>query len=498
MGHLGTLTALYEATRSIGLADDLDGLLDDVLRRAQELIGFDHGVLMLYEESDRTLRVRRVRGYGDRADRIRRLTLSRGEGLSGWAAEHREAVRVSDVREDPRYVSGLSECRSNLSVPLVVANEVAGVINVESERCDAFTAEHEKLLTVLGSQAALAILAARARGRLRERIQELDALFRISQLASAPGDLERILDAILQVTEELAPEGHVALLLREPTTDCLRVRAARGYLDGVEILRIPRGVGITGRCIELGRPVVVPDVREDPDYIPGIEGARCEIALPLKADGKVIGVLNAESPRPAAYPEDQVRVLTVIAHQAAVVIRSSELNEEARRLAITDALTGLHNRRYFVDKLEEQLRRARRYGERLGLVLADSDHLKAINDQHGHLTGDRTLQAVADALRRAFRETDELARIGGDEFAALLLNAGPDRTRALLSRFRDTVRDLTITSHGGVPIPIGVSAGIAFFPDDGTTATALLRAADLALYGAKREGRGRMAPAASD
>lgn len=497
MGHLGTLKALYEATRSIGLADDLDGLLDDVLRRAQELIGFDHGALMLYEESDRSLRVRRVRGYGDRAEDVRGLVLPLGTGLTGWAAAHREAVRVPDVREDPRYVAGLPECRSNLAVPLVVANEVAGVINVESERCDAFTAEHEKLLTVLGSQAALAILAARARGRLRERIQELDALFRISQLASNPGDLEGILDAILEVTEELVPEGRVALLLRDRTTDCLRVRAARGYLDGVELLRIPPGVGITGRCVELGHPVVVPDIREDPGYIPGIEGARCEIALPLKVEGKVIGVLNAESSRPAAYPQDQVRVLTVIAHQAAVVIRSSELNEEARRLAITDALTGLHNRRYFVDKLEEHLGRARRYDQRLGLILVDSDHLKSVNDEHGHLTGDRALQTVADALRSAFRETDELARIGGDEFAAVLLEAGPDRTRALLSRFRETVRDLTISTPSGAPIRVSVSAGIAFFPDDGTTATELLRAADLALYGAKREGRGRMARAAS-
>lgn len=498
MKKLTDLTALYEATRRIGLSDSLDQLLDTVLEQAQELIGFDHCALMLYDPDTAMLSVRRVRGYGDRAPKVLKLSLPRGEGLSGWAFEHRQAVRVDDVREDPRYVAGLREARSNLAVPLIVANEVAGVINVESDRRGAFTEAHEQLLTVLGSQAALGILASRTRERLQQRIEQLNALYRISQLASGQDDLDTTLASILEIAEDLVPEGQVAVLLVDEAKGCLTVRAARGYAEGVELLRIPLGEGVTGRCAASGEVVLVPDVRLDPGYIPGVAGARSEIALPLKVEGRVIGTLNAESPTVDAYTEDDVRALSVIAQQAAVVIRAAQLHQEARRLAVTDPLTGLHNRRYFVDKLEEHLRRARRYDRGLALILVDSDFLKSINDRHGHLLGDRALERLADAMRATLRETDELARIGGDEFAALLLEPDRDRALAVAERLRETVHWTTLTGEDGSRVDLTVSVGIALFPDHGLDGRALLRAADLALYRAKHDGRDSVAVASAD
>ncbi|MBT8479442.1 MAG: GAF domain-containing protein, partial [Gemmatimonadetes bacterium] len=159
---LGTLDALYECTRALGLHDSLEELLAEVLDRARELIGFEHAALMLLDEDTGRLTVEQLTGYGDQAPEIGKASLVLGQGLSGWAAANRESVRVGDVSEDPRYLPGLAEARSNLVVPLIVGNRVAGVINVESERLYAFTPEHEKLLTVLGTQAALGILAFQA------------------------------------------------------------------------------------------------------------------------------------------------------------------------------------------------------------------------------------------------------------------------------------------------------------------------------------------------
>jgi diguanylate cyclase (GGDEF)-like protein len=495
MNELECLTALYNATRHVGLIDNLDDLLDDVLEEAQELIGFDHAALMLYDPETGQLEVARVWGYGERASDVLGLTLPRGRGLSGWAAEHRQAVRVDDVGDDPRYVAGLAQCRSNLAVPLLVANETAGVINVESEAADAFTEVHEKLLTVLGSQAALAILAARTRNRLQHRIDQLNALFRISQLASGQDDLDNTLTAILQVTEGLVPEGNFAVLLIDEVTQSLIVRASRGYAETAQHLQIPMGEGITGRCAETGEVIVVNDLTGVEDYIEGVEGARSEIALPLKVDGRVIGVLNAEANPVNAYSEEHVRPLTVVAQQAAVVIRAAQLNEETRRLAVTDPLTGLHNRRFFVEKLEEQLRRAGRYGNRVAVILVDCDHLKSINDRHGHLSGDRALQAVADVMRITLRDTDVLARLGGDEFAALVIEADPKRAIAVTNRLRQHVKGLMLISDEGSEIHLTVSAGIAFYPESGSDVKSLLREADVALYRAKREGRDKAATA---
>lgn len=489
MTEFESLTALYHATCRIGLSDDLDELLHSVLTTAKELLGFDHCALMLYEPDSGRLRVRTVLGYGERQEEVLALTLARGHGLSGWAAEHREAVRVGDVNSDPRYVQGLKEARSNLAVPLVVANQVAGVLNVESERLDAFTEAHEKTLTILGSQAALAILAGRARDRLQQRIDQLNALYRISQLASGQDDIDTTLQAILRVTEELVPEGHVAVLLLDESDRSLSVRASRGYCEGVQSIRIPLGKGVTGRCAESGEVILVNDVKELEDYIEGVRGAQSEIALPLKVDGRIIGVLNAETRTTGAYSEEHLRPLSVVAQQAAVVIRAAQLNDEMRRLAVTDPLTGLYNRRHFVEKLDEEVRRAARYGEPLALVLIDCDHLKRINDAHGHLSGDRALQALADVMKITLRDTDVLARLGGDEFAVLLISADASRALEVTERLRRTMQNLRLTSEDGGDIHLTVSAGVAVFPDVGTDVETLMREADTALYRAKDEGR---------
>jgi diguanylate cyclase (GGDEF)-like protein len=366
------------------------------------------------------------------------------------------------------------------------------VLSVESSRPDAFSVEHEKLLTVLGTQAALAILSFRDRERLEERIRQLDALHRISQLATEQRELGQVLLGMLEVTQAVIPGGHSAILLLDPVARVLRVRASRGYAPGIESVAIPLGSGVTGRCAELGQVMLVEDVEREPTYIAGVPGAKSEIAVPLLAEGRVIGVFNAESEELGAYSDEHVRTLSVIAQQAAVVLRSAQLQAETRRLAITDHLTGLYNRRHFVAQLEEHLRRARRYHETVGIAFLDVDNFKALNDRHGHSAGDRALQAVAGAMREWVRETDELARLGGDEFAALLLQADTESARVVLERIRASVAELRLQDLHGQPVTLTLSAGLAIFPTDGGDSEWLLGRADAALYEAKRRGRNRV------
>ncbi len=488
MNDLSSLDSLYDATRRIGLRDSLDEVVDEVLDRARELIGFEHCALMLRDPTSGRLSVRRVRGYGDRREAVLELTLERGRGLSGWAAEQRQALRVGDVDRDPRYVEGLADARSNLVVPLVVGNEVAGVINVESEERDAFTEEDEKLLTILGAQAALAIVASRARGDLRDRLRQLDAVYRISRLASKQDNLDATLERILEITREILPQGQVAILLLDDEGR-LRVRQSTGYAESVEDMAIPVGEGVTGRCAASARPIVVDRVQDEPDYIQGVPRGRSELAVPLKVEGEVIGVLDAEATEPEAFREEETRTLSVIAQQVAAVIQTLRLYEETRHLAITDSLTGLRNRRHFLAQLEEHVHRADRYGESLALLLLDCDQLKEINDRYGHHLGDRALETVGDLLRSTLRETDETARIGGDEFAALLLNADRELTERVTERLRAGIEDLRILTDEDDDVEVTISTGIASLPGDARDARTLLRRADEALYLAKRKGR---------
>jgi diguanylate cyclase (GGDEF)-like protein len=490
------LVRLDEADRALARISELPELLREALSWVQRLLECEQAAFLFVDSERGDLAVRAAVGYGDRLPVIMEHRFAPGQGIAGWVAETRQPARVGDVRADPRYVQGSPGALSNLGVPLVVRGELVGVAFAESSRPFAFSEEHERMLSLLGGRVALAALGDRHGERLRERLAQLNALYRISQIASDREDLSHVLQSMLAVTQEVIPEGYVALLIVDPQSRSLRVRAERGYVAGVEALAIPLGKGVTGRCAQAGQAFVVNDVSAEPDYIPGVLGARSEIAIPLMAEGRVIGVLNAESQQPGAYTPDHLRTLSVIAQQAAVVLRSAQLYEEMRRLAATDALTGLWNRRHFLQQLEDTLKRARRYREAFALVLLDVDHFKAVNDGHGHSAGDRVLQAVAGAMREWVRDTDTVARIGGDEFAALLLQTDGERARPVVERLRDAVQALCV-HQGDAAIPLAVSAGVAFYPAHGADPEALLSRADGALYEAKRLGRNRVALAAS-
>ncbi len=490
MDTLQALAALYEATRALGVSRDLEALLDEILRQAQELVGFEQCTLFLPEGG--ALRARRVRGPGRDALGLR---LRLNEGLAGRAALQRQPLRVGDLAGDERHVPGLPGARSCLVVPLLVRNELAGVLSVESTRPESFTEEHERLLTILGTQAALALEASRSRERMDQRLRELDALHRISQLAAEQRDLGSVLAGMLEVAQGLLPAGHAAILLLEGPEGPLRLQAARGYGPGADELVIGLGEGVTGRCAQTGEAQVVDDVAQHPDYIPGVPGAVSEVAVPLLVEGRVIGVLNAESAERSAYGPEHVRMLSVVAQQAATVLRAAQLQEETRRLAITDPLTGLFNRRHFVRELDEHLRRVRRYGGRLAVVALDLDGLKPLNDRHGHAAGDRALVAVATVMRDWVRDTDFVARIGGDEFASLLLEVDGPEAQQVVDRLRRTVEALPLRLPASDD-SLTISAGVSLAPRDGSDSQSLMLQADAALYEAKREGRNRVVVAA--
>lgn len=486
MDSLARLTVLYECTRALGVQRDIDALLDDVLARAQELLGCEHCALLLFDAERGQLELRRARGFGERRPDILGLKLSLGSGLSGMAAARREALRVDDVRGDSRYVPGLEGARSNLAVPLLVRNELVGVLNAESLQPNAFTAEHEKLCTVLGTQAALAIEASRSRERLEQRLREIDTLYRISRLASEPCDLRGVLQGILDAAAVLLPEGPMALYLCDGDGDELVVRASRGPGAPREGSTPAAGESSSvRRCMRSGQAVLVSDISArgaaatDCDTAPG-----SEVAAPLRVDGRVAGVLYAATTHAHAFTREHGRSLARLAQQSALVLGAARMRAQLHRLATTDALTGLYNRRHFMGELEDHLRRLRRYGGRLGVAVFDLDGFKQLNDRHGHAAGDRALQAIAGLMRGCLRDSDVVARLGGDEFAALLLEADPDEAGRVIERLRGEVEAASLQ-----PTPVTLSAGLALFPQHGNDSEGLLHCADAALYTAKRRGR---------
>jgi diguanylate cyclase (GGDEF)-like protein len=173
-------------------------------------------------------------------------------------------------------------------------------------------------------------------------------------------------------------------------------------------------------------------------------------------------------------------------------LKLGETLEALRRLATRDQLTGLLNRREFDRILQEEIERSRRFGHDFALILADIDHFKAVNDTRGHPAGDAVLREVGRRFTESVRSVDRVARIGGEEFAIVMLEADAVMARQQAERLRQQIEQQACALPEGDPRAVTVSLGLAVFPRDGADASALVQAADRALYAAKAGGRNRV------
>ena len=214
---------------------------------------------------------------------------------------------------------------------------------------------------------------------------------------------------------------------------------------------------------------------------------RSGLAVPLPGEAGTVGMLTIFSRSPAgAFGNDARRDLEELADRAGPAIENARRFREARHLADLDALTGLHNRRFFHDTLAREVARAHRYERRLALIIFDLDDFKAINDRIGHLAGDAVLADAADVIRSVVRSADIACRVGGDEFAVILPESGMPEAEQLYARLQTALQQKPIGDAGHIRI----SAGVAELTKDDDS-RAFFERADDALYGAKESGKGR-------
>jgi diguanylate cyclase (GGDEF)-like protein/PAS domain S-box-containing protein len=222
------------------------------------------------------------------------------------------------------------------------------------------------------------------------------------------------------------------------------------------------------------------------------------VCVPMMAQGEAIGLLHVQAAEPGhddgvTFQSQRMLAVTVAEHLA-LAIANLRLRETLRHQSISDPLTGLFNRRYLQDYLARELHRAARSARPVSLVLADIDHFKGVNDEHGHGTGDEVLRAVARALEAGVRGRDVVCRVGGDEFVLILPDSPVAVAEQRAEHLRQAVRSLGDERDGALP-GVTLSLGVAAFPDHGLTVEAVLRAADEAMYEAKERGRDAVAVA---
>jgi diguanylate cyclase (GGDEF)-like protein len=321
---------------------------------------------------------------------------------------------------------------------------------------------------------------------------DLEVLYEVTQLTQTCNERDKLLARLLDLVEQAVPYEQASLFLVDVETKQLSVAANKGeVVDLIGDVRFDHGFGFSGWVAKQQKPILLSELHRGRRQS-GVEVGSF-LSAPLIVQGELIGVLNLSHSKQKAFTEEHLRLLVLVAGQSASVIQRLLMYEQMKRLAITDDLTGLWNRRHFMQHLQDEIDRGRRYDQPFSLVMIDIDHFKQINDAHGHPVGDRVLADMGRLLRKLGRASDLIARYGGEEFVILMPMADAEHAVMAAERLRGMICEHIFPRRK----KLTVSIGVASFPADGTVGTELVKRADAALYEAKRAGRNRTVPASA-
>ena len=333
---------------------------------------------------------------------------------------------------------------------------------------------------------------------LKQQADELDALKKLSLNLTSSLDLQTVLEAVVSEAMRLVKNARTAhiFLFRN---NSLEFGAALNY-EGVRNtpVSMPRNDGLTYAVAKKGETIIVEDMSKHPLFkeIPTDSiWIGSIIGIPLKISNIVVGVMNLSRSIIGGFTSSELRLLNLLSDQAAVAISNASLHQMVSRQAMSDIVTGLPNRRALDEHLEQEVLFAKRTKSQFAVIMMDLDGFKAVNDTHGHALGDEILKTAFNFLAtymrsNSMRTADFLARYGGDELTLILHQTDAEAAKAVTDKLLEKMSEYRYALPNGHEIKLGVSGGIAMYPAHAHNSVDLLRAADAALYVAKKHYRG--------
>lgn len=458
------LTILYDASQAVLSTFDPDEVLNQVLEIVRGYFHLQSGSILLLDETTQQLKVRAH--FGDPV-LPEDGSVPFGKGIAGAAAKARRPIYSPDVQADPRYEGHFAGTRSELAIPLMVRDEVVGVLDCHSDRAESFDHETVDLLTLFATQASIGLQNAKLYSQLQRRAAQMEAINAIAKRTTVELDLKELLDLLCTQLPNSFPVEQVSIFLRDE--------------DGNLVLRAQQGTPPI--AIKIGE--VLP---EGHAYTAAGEG-REELRFSMVSFGENLGLLACVTRQGQALLANDRQALESVADILATATQNARYVDRVRQLAYRDGLTGVFNRRYFESRLVEEITRAARYGAGVSVLMVDLDRFKSINDEFGHMLGDDVLRMVSSIFLRTLRKVDVVCRYGGEEFAIILPATPGGSAYIVADKLR---RAIASAQQPGVSVPVTISVGVAEFPANGITRDDIVRAADAALYKAKQSGRNQV------
>jgi len=350
------LRLLYQVSNVIHSTLDSQEALQLIVSEAVRVMRASSGSLVLINPTTSFLEIHAAQNLSAGA---RKLKLRVGEGITGWVAQTGESARVGDVTQDRRYVSVRRDVRSELAVPLEVQGEVRGVINVDSDRADAFSEEDQELLQELAIQAAKVIHNTWLYEQLRLKVMLFESLASVSRTINSTLNLDEALRAITKEACELMRARMCSLMLLDESREWLDLRASYGAGDAyINKPRLSADESLIGVVVRRKKPLQVANVQTDTRY-QNVELARREslvslLSVPLVFTGQCIGALSVYTARPYSFSNEEIKILSALAELSAIAIEKARLYER-------------------VVDVEEQLRQNEKLSA-LGLLAAEVAH----------------------------------------------------------------------------------------------------------------------------
>jgi diguanylate cyclase (GGDEF)-like protein len=477
----------------------IDDLLEMFLEIGLKILNAESGSIMLLNRDHGELLIKKAKGLSQKV--IKASRRKAGEGISGYVLNTRQPLLINNSfdLQSIDVSLGRPDIKSSMIVPLGDSERCMGVASFNTlDNLSAFNDQNTDFISRLACRTSQIIDSLETYDNKSIEIDRIAMVFETAHRGSAPQQLQKTLMNVIETALDLSDSNRAGILVEgdHPENEDLHFFMGKNILQ--EKLEYALSRVYQNNIITLGRlkkPIIVNNLDLDDNFGEKVlqkEKINSFVILPLISNDDLVGRLIICSDRANVFSATKLRFLYLLANQAAAAILNAKLYADLEQIAFTDSLTQVNNRKYLLQRLEEEMKRARRLSQPMAIIMIDIDNFKMINDTMGHKAGDKVLRDVAGLLRKNLREIDLIGRYGGEEFIIILPDTSEEMAMAIGERTRLSVEAYSARALKDMDRNLTISGGLAMFPLHASDSDTLIEVSDQALYSAKRKGRNRI------